>query len=177
MIIDIILILFAITGFWLGYTKGILGTLLNVTTYIIALILTLIISPWLAKFLSDTFPIGKLFALIFGTIGVFILLSFIFYYLTKRLDANLNSRKRSKQSRVLGGIVMFLFSIIIYGLLLGTLNQFNQIKEESKQTSITYPYLKPIPVYAGNVVETFKPVFKSYWEMMQETMEQSKSKE
>jgi uncharacterized membrane protein required for colicin V production len=177
MIIDIILILFAITGFWLGYAKGILGTLLNITTYIIALVLTLIISPWLANFLSDTFPMGKLFALIFGTIGVFILLSFIFYSLTKKLDARLTKRKRSKQSKVLGGIVMFLFSIIIYGLLLGTINQFNLIKEESKQTSITYPTLKPIPIYAGKLVETFKPVFKNYWEMMQETMQQSKSKE
>ncbi len=177
MIIDIILIIFIVTGFWLGFSKGIAGTLLNVTTYILALILTLIISPWLAEFLSNTFPMGKLFALIFGTIAVFILISFLLYYSTKRLEARFNRQKRNKQSKFLGGIVMLLFSIIICGLLLGAINQFNVFKEDAKQKSISYPYLKPIPVQAGALVETFKPIFRNYWKMMQDTMQVNKSKE
>ncbi len=172
MIIDIFLVFFIITGFWLGFTKGAAGTLLQVTTYLIALVLTLIISPWLAKFISQTLPIGKLFALIFGTIGVFILLSFILYSLTKRLDNRFQKNNRTTPGRILGGIVMLLFCILLFGLLLGVINQFNAIKTETKESSYTYVYLQPIPAHAKTFVETFKPVFRNYWEMMEETIEE-----
>ena len=177
MIIDIIVILFIVIGFWLGFTKGIARTLLHVITYIIALILTLLISPWVAEFLSNTLPVSRLFALIFGTIGIFILLSYLLHYLTKRWDAKFKRGKRSTPSKILGGIVMLFFSILICGLLLGAFSQMNQIKHETKQKSISYPYLKPIPVHAQALVETFKPIFRNYWEMMQETIQQTKSKE
>lgn len=177
MIIDIILIFFAITGIWLGYAKGLARTLLTVVTYLMALVLTLIFSPWLAEFLSNTFPMGKLFALIFGTIAVFILLSYLLYYLTKKLDHRFKTRSRTTPGKISGGIVMLLFSIILYGLLLGAVNQFKPIKEETKETSISYPLLQSIPAHAVTFVETFKPIFRNYWEMMQETVQQSKSKE
>ena len=166
-----------ITGIWLGYAKGLVRTLLNVVTYLIALILTLIFSPWLAEFLSNTFPVGSLFALIFGTIAVFILLSYLLHSLTKKLDKRFKARSRTTPGKISGGIVMLLFSIILYGLVLGTVNQFKLIKEETKQTSISYPVLQTIPDHAVTFVETFKPIFKNYWEMMEETIQQSKSKE
>lgn len=50
MIIDIALLLFALAGFWVGYTKGIVSTLFSILGYIIALLITLKISPGLQIF-------------------------------------------------------------------------------------------------------------------------------
>ncbi len=165
--------MFAIFSFWLGFAKGFAGTLLQVTIYFVALMLTLVISPWLAEIISNTFPVGKLFALLFGTIGVFILICYIFYFLTKRLDASLKRRQRTTQSKLLGGIVMTITGILIFGLMLGAIHQFNLIKTASKESSLTYKFLKPIPEKASAFVETFKPLFRKYWESMEETVKEN----
>ena len=88
MIIDIVLVVFALTGFWLGYTKGIVRTLVMVAAYTVAVLVTLKISPWLMEFLVKTFPIGKVFALIFGTIASLVSLIFVVHWVAKKIDTS-----------------------------------------------------------------------------------------
>lgn len=177
MVIDILLIIFCIAGFWWGYTKGIAAALLHIVVYLVALLLSLKISPWLAEFLHRSLPIGKLFALIFGTIGVFFLLCFLLNYLVKRLDTYFQKTKLGTFNKVLGGVVMLLFSILIYGLLLGSINQLDVVNEKTKEASISYPILKPMPGYAFAVIEKLKPLFSQYWEIMKETMHETDAPE
>ena len=173
MLIDIILIIFIISGFWWGYTHGLGRVLLNIVLYIPAIIITLLTAPWLADFLSSVLPMGKLFALLFGTIGLFILYSFILFRLTKALDKKLGAKKVIGRNNIPAGIIMLLFSILIYGLLLGALDATRWLNNDIKQTSVSYPALKSIPIQAGKVVEISKPVFKNYWQLLQETVKES----
>ncbi len=175
MLIDIILIIFIITGFWWGYTRGLGRVLLHIALYIPAVVITLLTAPWLADFLSAVFPMGKLFALIFGTIGLFLLISFILFRLTRRLDQKLGVKKVIGRNNIPAGIIMILFSILIYGLLLGAMETSGILNKEIKEASISYPVLKPIPVYAGKTIEISKPIFSKYWQLLQETVQESQS--
>jgi uncharacterized membrane protein required for colicin V production len=175
MVIDILLILFAIGAFWIGYTQGIVSTLLSVLTYIVALLLTLKFSPWLADLLVSTFKIGKLFALIFGTIGFFILISFLLRWLVKRADKYIQKSKLSSFSKIMGGVVMMLIGIMSYSFILIAINQFGMIGEQTRKTSYSFKTLEIIPSKAKDFIEEFKPLFRRYWELMEETAQESKN--
>jgi membrane protein required for colicin V production len=61
MVIDILLLVFAAASFWLGYSKGIVSTLFSILGYLIALLITLLFSPWLAGLLIKSLTcIGSL---------------------------------------------------------------------------------------------------------------------
>lgn len=177
MIIDIVLVLFAIGGFYLGYTKGIVRTLIMVAAYTAAVMLTLKISPWLMDFLTSTVKMGKVFALIFGTIAILVLLIFLIHWAAKRIDASFKKGKLAGWDKILGGTIMLCVGIIFYSMLLWPLNQFKMVGEKSKASSLSYPTMEAIPMKAKTLAEKSKPLFRSFWQLMEETIRETSAKE
>jgi len=175
MIIDIILLLFVLAGFWLGYVRGIIRTLMMVVAYISVFLLTLKISPWFAGFLSSTFPIGKMFALIFGTLGLLLLFIFLIHYIAKRISTSFKKGNLTKANKIIGGIIMTCLAVLFYSLLLWPVNQFGWIGDKAKETSMSYSTLVSIPEKSRSFIEKFKPLFSRYWQLMEQTIEESKS--
>lgn len=174
MIIDISLLIFALAGFWVGYTKGIVSTLFSILGYILALLITLKISPWFTDFLIGSFNIEKMFALIFGTLFILIALIFLIRGLLKKVTTYLEQSKVSAANKVFAGIIMVCMGILFFSLIVWPLNQFGMIGDQAKQTSITYETIEDIPGKARNFLEKFKPLFNRYWELMQQTIEEGK---
>ncbi len=177
MIIDIVLLVFALTGFWLGYTKGVVRTLVMVAAYSVAVLVTLKISPWLMEFLTKTFPIGKVFALIFGTIAILVTLIFLIHWVAKKIDTSFQKGKLSGSDKIIGGIIMLIVGVLFYSMVLWPINQFDMIGEKSKASSISYTTLETIPLKTRTFVEGFKPLFSHFWELMEETIQEAQKKE
>ncbi len=70
---------------------------------------------------------------------------------------------------------MVLVGIFIFSLVLWSLTQFGIVSEKTKSGSISYHTLQIIPGKAGAFIEEFKPLFRRYWELMHETIQESKS--
>ena len=175
MIIDIALLLFTLAGFWVGYTKGIVSTLFSILGYIIALLITLKISPWFTDFLIKSFNIEKMFALIFGTMFILIILIFLIRRLLKKITAYLEQSKVSAANKVFAGLIMACMGILFFSLVLWPINQFGMIGDQAKQSSISYETLEGVPGKARIFIEKFKPLFNRYWELMQQTIEEGNS--
>jgi membrane protein required for colicin V production len=175
MVIDILLLLFVLAGFWLGYVRGIIRSLLMVVAYIAALLLTLKISPWFSEFLSSTLPMGKMFALIFGTIGLLLVFIFFIHFIAKRVNTSFKKGNLTKPNKIIGGIIMTCLAVLFFSLLLWPVNQFGWIGDKSKETSITYSTLVSIPDKSRTFIQKFKPLFSRYWQLMEQTIEESKS--
>lgn len=177
MIIDIVLLIFALTGFWLGYTKGVVRTMIMVAAYTTAVLVTLKISPWLMEFVTKNFNIGKVFALIFGTIAILVALIFLIHWVAKKIDSSFQKGKLSGSDKILGGIIMLIVGVLFYSMVLWPINQFGMIGDKSKASSISYKSLEAIPLKTRTFVEGFKPLFNHYWELMEATIQEAKKKE
>ena len=176
MIIDILLVLFAATGFWLGYTKGLVRTLLSVACYILALILTLAISPYVMDLIIRWFKADKVFALIFGTLFVMIILIFLINWLLKSSERRLQKTRLGSFSKTFGGILMMFVGMVTCSYLVYALVQLDWIGSKTKEKSYTYPVLEQVPVKTRAVITTFKPVFSRYWDLMEETIDEEIAK-
>ena len=177
MIIDILLLVFALAGFWLGYTRGFIKTIVMVVAYIAALLLTLKFSPWLADSLVRLINIGKLPALIFGTILFLVVLIFLIHWSAKRIERSMNKGQLTKASQIFGGIVQMLMAVLVYCILLWPINQFGMIGATAKEKSLSYPTLAAMPENAKSLFLALKPVFSRYWELMETTIEDTKKAE
>lgn len=177
MIIDIVLLIFALTGFWLGYTKGIVRTLVMIAAYTIAVLVTLKISPLLMEFLTNSFNIGKVFSLIFGTIAILVSLIFAIHWIAKKVDTSFQKGKLSGSDKIIGGFIMLIVGVLFYSMVLWPINQFEMIGEKSKTSSISYKTLEAIPLKTRTFVEGFKPLFSHFWELMEETIREAQKKE
>ena len=175
MLIDISLVIFALAGFWAGYMKGIVSTLFSILGYIIALLITLKISPWWTGFLVSSFKIDKMFALIFGTLFLLLVLIFLIRWLLKKVTTYLEQSKISAANKVIAGLIMTCMGILFFSLVLWPINQFGWIGDHAKQTSMSYEILEGIPEKARTLLEKFKPLFNRYWELMQQTIEEGKA--
>lgn len=176
MLIDILLLIFALAGFWVGYTKGIVSTLFSILGYIIALLITLKISPWFTDFLVNSLKIEKMFALIFGTLFLLLIFIFLIRWLLKKVTAYLEQSKISAANKVIAGLIMTCMGILFFSLVLWPMNQFGILNENAKTTSISYHFLEGIPDKMRTVIEKLKPLFNRYWELMQQTIEEGKTK-
>ncbi len=174
MAIDLILLLFAITGFWLGYSKGIAATLFSIVSYVVALVITLACAPWLSTSLIGMFHMNILLAIILSTFLFFISCIFLFRWLGKKVEAFLKKGNRNKISKVLGGVVMMLTGIIVYSLIVWLVNLSNLIREKDKLSSRSYETLEIIPSKAKLVSEEFKTLFNRYWKLLQESASEEK---
>jgi uncharacterized membrane protein required for colicin V production len=170
MVIDILLLVFALAGFWLGYSKGIVSTLFSILGYLIALLITLIFSPWLTGLLIKSFDMHRFLALVLNTFFFFLASIFLIKWLGKKWSNFLNRNKTNKASKIQGGIVMMLMGILVYSFLILMVNSFGLVSEKIKLASISYQTLEVIPLKSRALVSEFKPIFNRYWELMQDSV-------
>ncbi len=167
MAIDIILGLFIIGGFWLGYSKGIVATLFAVLEYIVAMLITLGFSPYLSGFLTGNLKMDRMVALILSTFVFFLATLFLIKWLTKKIEASLKKGKLSGSTKIMGGVLMLLVSVFVYSVLLWLVNYYGLINEKIKLASYTYPTLETIPATSKTLILDLKPIFQRYWELIQ----------
>jgi len=170
MAIDIILLLVVGAGFWLGYTKGIVATLFSVLEYVVAILLTLGLSPFLSRFLTTSLNMDRMVALLLSTIIFFFVFIFLIKWMTKKMEASLKKGKLSGSTKVLGGIVMMLACIFLYSIILWLVDYYGLINEKMKLASYTYKLLEAIPAASRTLVLDLKPVFQRYWELIQDSV-------
>jgi hypothetical protein len=175
MIIDILLILFIIAGFWLGYAKGLASTLFAISGYILALLLTLKISPWVMGLMVKFLGAGQMFALVFGTL--FCLFGFILLinWLVKSVENHLKQSSYSRAGKIGGGIVMTLAGTVVFSYVLWFIVQFGWVGDKTKSSSHSYSVIHKIPVHTGAFAQEFKPLFNRYWELTQSTIAAGKA--
>lgn len=176
MVIDVLLVLFSIAGFWLGYTRGLIRTLFSVACYFIALILTLILSPYMMDLIIKVFKAGKVFALIFGTIFVMIVLIFLINWALKSVENYLKRTRIGAAGKMIGGILMMLLSMMVCAYFVYALVQLDWIGDKAKEKSHSYPVLEQVPVKTRVVISELKPFFRRYWELMENTIAEEKEK-
>ena len=175
MIIDILLILFIIAGFWLGYAKGLASTLFAISGYVVALLLTLKISPWVMSLMVKFLGAGQMFALVFGTL--FCLFGFILLinWLVRSVENYLKQASYGRASKIGGGVVMTLAGALVFSYVLWLIGQFGWIGDKTISASYSYSIVYKLPERTGAFAQEFKPLFNRYWELTQSTIAAGKT--
>ncbi len=174
MILDLICLIFVAYGFWVGYSKGIISTVLSIASYFFGVLAAMKFGPVMADILGDIFQTsegwqGGIFIL--GVILTFFLTLVLFRLLAKGLTGVMESVNINFINQILGGILSgFFFAFVFSGLVLFG-DQARIVSEEAKQQSITYPLLKPLPQFVWARGKALLPVFKDFYDQAADAMD------
>lgn len=174
MILDLICLIFVAYGFWIGYSKGIISTVLSIASYFFGVLAAMKFGPVMADILGDIFQTtegwqGGIFIL--GVILTFFLTLVLFRLLAKGLTGVMESVNVNFINQILGGILSgFFFAFVFSGLVLFG-DQARIVSEEAKEQSITYPLLKPLPQFVWAKGKALLPVFKDFYDQAADAMD------
>lgn len=162
MVIDIIFVIAAIYGFYLGFTKGIIRTIFNILSILLGFIGAFKFAPAATKFLetamgSDS-PLMFLAGFLLSFVGIMLLIRTLARGMEKVLKtANVNVVNQAAGGVLLGTVMVFLYSLILW------FADISGLLDNAKEGSFTYEYLEVFPDKAGDVYEFLKPTIKDFW--------------
>ncbi|MEM9835168.1 MAG: CvpA family protein [Bacteroidota bacterium] len=176
MILDIICLIFVAYGFWVGYSKGIISTVLNLASYVFGILAAMKFGPVMADILSGMINNGdqgvwKGGMFLLGIIVTFFLTLVLFKILARGLTGILESININFINQIAGGILSAAFFLTVFSGLALFGSRAQIITPEARETSITYPILEPLPQFVWERGQALLPVFQDFYDKAAEAMD------
>lgn len=170
MAIDIILFIFVIYGFWVGFSRGIIGTVFTVLSYVFGILAAMKLSPSVTRLLEEQFmetPLMFIAGFLLTFIGTMMLLRFI----GRSIEGLLETVNINIINQIMGGALASAFMILIFSVLLKFAIASNVVAQKTIQTSMSYPFVREFPDAMKVVYDKAKPVFLTFWDESSEFMD------
>lgn len=173
MVIDIILVIVAVYGFYVGYTRGIIKTIFSVLAIAVGIIAALRFSPMVTDFLKQMFNETSPLMFVAGLILTFTLTMMFLKLLGRGFEGILEAANINVINQTLGGAFMASVLILIYsGILWFVLNSSFRNITEVTADSQTYPFLKEYPEQVWKVAGKMKPLIQDFWDYTIDIMDE-----
>lgn len=174
MILDLLAALIITYGFYRGYSKGMIKTVVDTLSIVVGLVIALKFSPFLIKYLQDVVNLNSSVEFILGFLIVFFLVLLIMRFIAKKLEALLDAVNLSFINQLAGGLIMgFLFAFMIGGFYL-LLSKLKVLDDTYTAESTLYGHLINLTKEGGWILESFKNMFGEFWDKFMKTTQQIK---
>jgi len=164
MVIDIICLIFAAYGFYLGFSKGIIKTVFTLISIVFGIIAAAKFGPMMTDFLESVLNYTHGLMFIAGTLVVFGLTWLVIRILANSIEGILKTGNVNIVNQAAGGAVMALLLVSLFSVLVLFGDRSHIIDESTKTESISYEYLAVMPEKLQNVSKKLKPVFEEFWD-------------
>ncbi len=176
MILDILSALIIAYGVYVGYSRGIINTIFDTLSIVIAIVAALKLSPILIKGIDSVLSLSPSISFILGIVITFLLVMFIVRFIGKKLENIFKKMNLNFVNKIAGGAAQGLFFALILSMIIWLGDKLSLIKDETKATSVSYGMLQPLPEKAAGVFESVKPMFQDFWDKTIEVMDDVKEK-
>lgn len=175
MILDIIALVLVGIGFYAGYRRGLIMTVFDTLSILIALLVSLKLSPTVISLVGALIP-GKVIAIIIGFVLTFLTAMYLVRMIGRQMESIFKSLNINFLNQIGGGALMAIFYALILSFVLWFLNESKMVSPEYQEKSKSYQYLEPMPRQSQTILNKFKPVFSGFWEKMVEMTDNAKKK-
>lgn len=174
MVLDVIVALFITSGFYLGYRRGIIKSILDVLSIFIGVAAALKLSPITIRLLEGVINISPALTFIIGIIVTFMVVMLLIRYLGKKIEILLETLNINFVNKILGGAFQSIFFAYLLSMGLLLLNTIQVLNPDVKSSSVTYSLIEPLAVKGSAFFVKLKPMFTEFWNKTIDTMEEMK---
>ncbi len=172
MAIDIICLIFLAYGFWIGYSKGIISTVLTLTSYVFGVLAAMKFGPILGDMIFGWAPaLTSVGSFIIGVVAVFVMTLVLFRIVAKGLTSFMENININFINQILGGVLSGLFFTFIFSGLVFFGDQSRIISDELRTSSITYKPLTQIRIAVWEQGKSLYPVFRDFYDKSVDAMD------
>ena len=176
MMLDIIAALVIAYGAYVGFSRGIIKTVFDTLSILIAIVASLKLSPIVINIVDNTFNTAPSVSFIIGIVLTFIIVMALVRFIGRKLEHLFRSANLNIVNKIAGAAFQGLFFALLLSLLLWLGDRLNLIKESTKKESVSYTLLEPLPEKSQAIFEKVKPVFQDFWDKTIEVMDGVKEK-
>ena len=163
MVIDIVLLIFAGYGFYLGFSRGIIKTVFTVLSYVFGLMAAFKFTPPMTKFLENTIDDNPLM-FVAGFLLSFVLTIILIRMLARGIEGLLETANINFINQAAGGVLLAVVMILVYSMVLWFGDRSHILDESTKEESMTYSYLETFPEQVWHVGKILRPTFEEFWD-------------
>lgn len=171
MAIDIIFVIVAGYGFYLGFSRGIIQTVFTILSYMFGLMAALRFAQPMSSFLEEAFDYNNPLMFIAGFLLTFILTMMLIRLFARGLEGFLEVTNINLINQIAGGALLAMIFVMGYSVILWFADN-TTLLQDTKDTSMTYEYLEKYPTYVWQVGETVKPLILDFYEQSSNFMDE-----
>lgn len=172
MIIDVICVVIALYGFWVGYSRGIIKTVLTTISFLFGFMAAAKFSPTVSSMLQEWTDGSATVMLPAGFLLTFILTLVLFRMLANGLENMLEAVNINFINQMAGGGISMFFFVFLYSVLVSFADNSRMIDQDTKDDSATYELIKPIPDFAWSTGKKVWPVFQEFYQHALDVLDQ-----
>jgi membrane protein required for colicin V production len=161
MLLDLIISIVTLLGFYLGYKRGLVRTVFDSLSLIIGIVAALKLSPFTIDMLEDILKISPAITFLMGVVITFVLIMGLIRFIGLKIEDLLKAASINVLNKILGGALQALFFAYLLSLSFWLLNNLKLISEEAKSAK------------GKAVFEKIKPVFRQFWDKTVEAMDKA----
>ena len=169
--LDIIVMIAMALGFYLGFSRGIVKTVFDTLSLIVAILAALKLSPIVISLLQKIMSGSPRVAYLLGVVLTFIAVIFLVRFVGRKIETVMEAVHINFVNKLMGGGLQALFFAYILSLGIWLINYIGLIKPETKQNSITYCFVEALPEMGKSIFVAAKPVFTGFWQKTSEAMD------
>lgn len=172
MAIDIMFIIMAAYGFYFGYAYGLIKVVIFLLSLIIALAVSMYITPSTARLIQQTLEVDSALlpfvAFVISLVGIMLVARIVF----KLLEENINNKQLNQMTQGIGGLLMSVVFIFLFSVLVTFFSKAHVIKPDNvRKTSFFYAFVEQIPAYGTAVLRQIAPYMEKFVDYMSEALD------
>jgi len=167
MIIDIVLLVFLVSAFFIGFRKGAIHSIFAFLAFFFGIMLSLKFSHELAKYFNTVYNISSEFLPLICFLIIFLGVMIGTRILSAVLEKIINIAMLGIFNKLIGSLIWCFTFTLIFSTLLWLLNQVHLISPELKQSSRTYDTLITIAPLIIDGIAKIIPYFESLFDSME----------
>lgn len=172
MVLDLIAAVIITYGFYRGYTKGLIKTVVDALSIILGIVIALKFSPILINYLQQSINLSPSIEFILGFLIVLFLVIFILRFIAEKIEDLFKAVHLNIINQLAGGLLLgFIFAFCIGSLLL-LLSRLQVLPEPLTSGSTMYEHLIGITYEGAWIIEAFKNLFSEFWVKFESTMDE-----
>lgn len=170
--LDIIVALTIAFGFYLGVKRGLIKTVFDTLSIILAIVISLKLSPLVIKYVDQVITVSPTVSYLVGLVLTFLVVIFLVRLIGSQIERLLNALQIGLINKLLGGALQALFFAFILSMGIWLLNQLKVLNPDIAENSVTYEYLEPLPEKGQELFVKLEPTFREFWETTMDRLDQ-----
>lgn len=176
MLIDILFLVFAGFGFYTGYNKGIVRTVVTTFSLIVAVLAAFRFSPYVTEGLMSVFNSTSSSMFLVGFALTFILVILGIRTIVKLVEKGFKAANINFVNKIAGGLLTGAIATLVLSLFLWFGDNAGLINSKAKQQSLTYESLEAFPGVVKDFANKVKPKAKEFYEKTKDSIDESREK-
>ena len=176
MFIDIVCLVLLVWAVFKGLRNGLVVAIFSFLAFVVGLAAALKLSTVAASYIGSNTNISERWLPFIAFAAVFIIVVLLIRLGAKAIEGLLQVAMLGWANR-LGGVILYcLIYLFIFSVILFYADQLHLIKPETMQTSIAYPYLKPLGPKIIDALAYVLPWFRNMFDELEHFFEGLSSK-